>query len=131
MTADRAGRLLTLGDTDRPMHDPPGDIRGRWVIDPNGDEIGHIDALLVDDQAREVRFLRIASSGSPTGGLRKILLPVEAVTDVDDEQVQIDQTGELVAGSPHYDPQGSYDHDYYQALYRYYGFTPYWQQRDS
>ena len=129
MTADRAGRLLTLGDTDRPMHDPPGDIRGRWIIDPNGVEIGYIDALLVDDQEREVRFLRIASSGIPRGDTRKLLLPVEAVITVDDEQVHIDQTGERVTSSPRYDPYLSYDHDYYGALYRHYGFTPYWHER--
>ena len=130
MRADHAGRLMTLGDTDRPMTDPPGDIRGRWVIDPHGEELGHIDALLVDDQERKVRFLRIASSGSPVGETRKLLLPVDAVIAVDDEQVHVNQMGEWVAGSPRYDPRRSYDHDFYDAVYRYYGVTPYWQQDD-
>ncbi len=128
MRADRAGGFLTLGDTDQPMTDPPGDIRGRWVIDPHGAELGHIDALLVDDQERKVRFLRIAAGAMPKGDGRRILLPIETVIAVDDEQVHIDQMGERVAGAPRYDPRRSYDHAYYGALYHYYGLTPYWQQ---
>lgn len=120
------GKLVMLGDTDLTVNDPWEDVSGRTVIDQSGDEIGHVDALLIDDQERKVRFLQIASGGVLSIGEQRFLVPIEAVLGVDDEWMVIDQTGERVAGSPGYDPDLVYDRDYYNDLYSYYGYAPYW-----
>ncbi len=118
--------LVRLGDTDLTVNDPREDIRGRTVVDRNGEEIGHVDALLIDDQERKVRFLQIASGGILGIGAQTFLVPVDAVTRVGPDQVVVDQTGKHIAGAPKYDPDLTYDEGYYGDLYGYYGYGPYW-----
>jgi sporulation protein YlmC with PRC-barrel domain len=123
---EQTPRLVKLGDTELTVSDPGQDIRGRTVIDRNGDEIGHVDALLIDEQERKVRFLQIASGGILGIGEQQFLLPVDAVIDLDDGQVIVDQTGSRVAYSPAYNPDLTYDRDYYGQLYGYYNYPRYW-----
>ncbi len=126
METTNTGTLVKLGDTDLTVSDPREDIRGRTVVDRNGEEIGHVDALLIDDQERKVRFLQIASGGILGIGEQKFLVPVDAVTRVGPDRVVVDQTGKHIAGSPKYDPDLTYDQSYYTDLYGYYGYPPYW-----
>ncbi len=131
MTTTSPSRLVKLGDTNLAVRDPREDVRGRIVIDQSGDEIGHVDGLLIDDQERRVRFLQVASGGILGLGEQRFLVPVDAVLGLDDNQLVIDQTGEHVAGSPGYDPDLVYDREYYDDLYSYYGYTPYWRPNYS
>lgn len=120
------GKLVTLGDSDLTVADPREDVRGRTVVDRNGGEIGHVDALLIDDRESKVRFLRVASGGFLGIGESTFLLPVDAITRITADQVVVDQTQERVAGAPAYDPDLVYDQEYYGGLYGYYGYAPYW-----
>lgn len=117
--------LHKLSDTNLTVADPAEDIRGLKVVDRQGDEIGHVDDLLIDDRETKVRFLRIASGGFLGLGETKFLVPVDAITRVRDDTVFVDQTREHVAGGPHYDPDLA-DQDYYGNIYGYYGYAPYW-----
>ncbi|MBA3414244.1 MAG: PRC-barrel domain-containing protein [Chloroflexia bacterium] len=126
MDEQRSDRLVKLGDTDLTVADPAEDIRGRSVVDKAGEEIGHVDALLVDARENKVRFLQVASGGFLGIGERTFLLPVDAVTRTDEDRVHVDQTREHIAGSPAYDPDLVYDPDYYGGLSGYYGYAPYW-----
>ena len=49
--------IVKLSDTDLTLSDPKRDIRGRKVIDLAGDEVGHIDDLMIDSKEKKVRFL--------------------------------------------------------------------------
>ncbi len=120
------GGLVKLGDTNLTVASSEEDIRGRTVVDRNGEEIGHIDALLMDDHESKVRFLQVASGGFLGIGEQTFLLPVDAITRVTRDQVVVDQTREQVAQAPVYDPNLVYDRDYYGELYGYYGYAPYW-----
>ena len=131
MTMTNTSRLVKLGDTDLAVRDPLEDVRGRTVIDQLGDEIGHVDELLIDDQERRVRFLQVASGGILGLGEQRFLVPVDAVLGLDDNHLVIDQTAEYVSGSPGYDPDLVYDREYYDDLYSYYGYTPYWHPNYS
>ncbi|MGW3482364.1 PRC-barrel domain-containing protein [Rhodococcus indonesiensis] len=71
--------LIDLDDTDLTLVDPGDDIRGRAVYDRDGDEIGTVDGLLVDEQDRTVRLLRIGSGGFLGLGKTDRLVPVDAV----------------------------------------------------
>jgi sporulation protein YlmC with PRC-barrel domain len=118
--------LIRLGDTDLQIADPNEDVRGRKVVDRNGDDIGHVDALMVDQRERRIRFLRVASGGFLGIGERTFLIPIDAVVRVTPDEVRIDQTRQHLIGAPVYDPNLTYRRDYYNDIYNFYGYAPYW-----
>jgi sporulation protein YlmC with PRC-barrel domain len=106
--------------------DPATDVRGRKVVDKAGEEIGSIDDLMIDDDELKIRFLRVVSGGFIGIGETMFLIPVDAVMQVTHDAVQIDQTREHVAGGPGYDPELVTNETYWNNVYSYYGYRPYW-----
>jgi sporulation protein YlmC with PRC-barrel domain len=125
MAADETGKLVKLGDTDQTVARGDEDIRGRKVKDKNGEDLGEVDDLLVDVRENRVRFLEVASGGLLGLGATKSFIPVDAITDIA-EDVHIDQTREHVAGAPVYDPDLVDDRSFYEDVYGYYGYPPFW-----
>jgi hypothetical protein len=119
-------KLIKLGETDLTIADPKEDIRGRKVVDRAGNDLGHVDALLIDDRESKVRFIRVASGGFLGLGEHTFLLPVDAITRITADELGVDQTRDHNAGAPKYDPNLVYERDYYGGLYGYYGYNPYW-----
>ncbi len=119
--------LVKLGDTDLTVGDPNEDVRGRTVLDRNNEEIGHVDALLIDDRESKVRFLRVAAGGFLGLGERTFLIPVDAVARIDADHVHVDQTRERLVAAPAYDPTLVAERDYYDDLYGYYGYATCWR----
>jgi sporulation protein YlmC with PRC-barrel domain len=122
--------LVRLSDTDRVVADPIDDIRGRTVRDRDGEDLGKVDDLLVDTTEDRVRFLRVKSGGILGLGATPVFIPVEAVTNVG-EEVHIDHSAAKVAEAPRYDPEiregmRPDDTDYYNSIYGYYGYAPFW-----
>jgi sporulation protein YlmC with PRC-barrel domain len=117
--------LRTIGDDHLITNDPAEDVRGRTVLDNAGKDIGHVDDLLVDDREHKVRFLRVAAGGFLGLGEAKFLIPVDAITRVDDKAVHVDQTRDHVAGGPRYDPTPM-DEPYLNQIYGHYGYGPFW-----
>ena len=119
----------TLKEAGETIADERQDIRGREVVASDGDKVGKVDALLIDDNERQVRFFRVAAGGFLGIGEKKWLVPVDAIVRVDEDQVQIDQTRDRVVSAPVYDPDviDQPSDDYYNGLYGYYGRAPYWQ----
>lgn len=128
MATDKQPGLVRLKDTDLVVAGDEADVRGRTAVDRNGDEIGQIDGLLVDADEQQVRFLQVASGGFLGIGEKKQLIPVDAVTRVEDDKVTIDHDREHVAGAPMYDPELEQAPDpvYYEGLYGYYGYPAFW-----
>lgn len=117
--------LVRLDDTDLTLADPADDVRGRPVIDAHGDEVGEVDGLIIDQEERRVRLLQIASGGFLGVGKQKVLVPVDAVSGVDDT-VHVDAEREQVAKAPAYDPELVLDRTTAAGIYDYYGYAPYW-----
>lgn len=126
MTTRQPEQLKELRDSEMTLADRGEDVRGRTVLDVNGNEIGNVDALLLDEAESKVRFLRVETGGFLGIGERKFLVPVDAVTRVDADHVHVDRTRERVAGAPAYDPDLTYERDYYGDVYDYWGYAPYW-----
>lgn len=61
MPVHNSPTLSKLSDRGQTMANPADDIRGRKVKDKDGHDVGRVDDLLIDDQDRKVRFLRIES----------------------------------------------------------------------
>ena len=104
MTDTGMATLRKLGDTGLTVADPNEDVRGMKVIDRSGEELGEVDDLMIDDREHKVRFLRVASGGFLGIGESHFMLPVEAITRISEDEVQVNQTRERIAGSPRYDP---------------------------
>jgi osmotically-inducible protein OsmY/sporulation protein YlmC with PRC-barrel domain len=94
--------LVRLSDTDFDIPDDQ-DIRGRRIADQDRNEIGKINDLLIDPRERRVRFLQVTSGGVLGIGGTMLLVPVEAITRIDREMVEISRSGRGF-GSMRYNP---------------------------
>jgi sporulation protein YlmC with PRC-barrel domain len=120
--------LENLNDTGLILADRDGDIRGRKVIDPDGTEIGRVSDLFIDENERKVRMLEIRAGGFLGLAERHALLPVDAITSVNEHAVHVNETRERVAHSPAYDPSliKAPTVESWEPFYGYYGLSPYW-----
>jgi len=123
---DRPATLIRMRDSAKTVADPSKDIRGRAVRDRAGDDIGTVEDLLIDTEQEKIRFLRVEHGGVLGFGATPSFIPVEAIKDVTDDEVRIDQSGAQVADAPRYDPELLDENEYYSNLYGYYGYPPYW-----
>lgn len=126
MTDNDSATLYTLGDRGQVVDGSANDIRGREVKDKDGIGVGKVADLLVDDQEKKVRFLLVAHGGFLGFGDTKTLIPVDAVTKVNEHVVFIDQSHERVASAPSYAPDLVDDRAHHASVYSHYGNTPHW-----
>jgi sporulation protein YlmC with PRC-barrel domain len=126
----KTAALMRLSDTELTVADPAEDIRDRRVVDRDGEELGEVADLLIDEHDRRVRFLEVASGGFLGIGQTKFLLPVEAISRISADTVYVNQTRQHIVGAPAYDPDLIHEHagegGYYGDVYRHYGYPPYW-----
>jgi sporulation protein YlmC with PRC-barrel domain len=121
--AESPPTLTRLGDTDRTVSSSDEDIRGRLVKDKDGLDLGEIHGLMVDAVEGKVRFMEVASGGFLGFGESTSFIPVEAITRITADTVQISHTRAHVAGAPRYDPSlVAADAHYFFNLYPYYGY---------
>jgi sporulation protein YlmC with PRC-barrel domain len=125
--------MATLRDSELVLATPDDDVRGMSVVDANGHRVGEVDDLVVDGQHRRARLLVVTSGGILGLGTTQRLVPVEAVSRVDD-RVHVD----MALGNAHRDASRSEtdqpaDYDPalaeappYAEVYGYYGITPFW-----
>ncbi len=124
--AEKSPKLSRLRDNAETVSGSDEDIRGRMVKDKDGQDLGKIEGLMVDDVEHRVRFMEVASGGFLGFGERKSYIPVEAITRITADEVHINRTREHVAGAPPYDPAlVTEDADYFFGLYPYYGYQSY------
>ena len=123
--AENVPRLVRLRDTDLAVSRSDEDIRGRMVKDKDGHDLGTIEGLLIDEAERKVRFMEVGSGGFLGLGESKSLIPVEAITHLEPDAVDIGHTRAHVAGAPICDPELVETRlDYFFNLYPYYGYRP-------
>ncbi len=115
--------LVDLDDTALVVLDPQEDVRGRIVVGVDGDEVGKVDGLLIDEAEHRVRFLQVGSGGFLGLGKKSRLIPVEAVTSVR-ATVRVDTTRQIIAQSPVYDPK--LVEPCLEDYYSHYGLPPFW-----
>jgi sporulation protein YlmC with PRC-barrel domain len=126
MTQNDSATLYVLGERGQTVDGSANDVRGRQVKDKNGDGIGKVSDLLLDEQEEKVRFLLVEHGGFLGFGQTKSLIPVDAVTKITEDDVWVDQSRERVAAAPGYDPALVDDRQYHDSIYTYYGYGPYW-----
>lgn len=118
--------LTKLGDTDQTVADPGEDVRGRKIKDSDGEDLGTVADLLVDEAEQHVRFL-VAEHGGVLGiGATESFIPVDAITRVTDDEVFVNLDRRRIAGAPRYDPELGDKMGFFDDLYGYYGLPPFW-----
>ena len=125
VSASTLRRLQDIGET---VEHADEDIRGRKVLDQEGNLVGTVDGLLVDDAENKVRFLRIECGGFLGLGATHLLIPVDAITSITRDIVTIDCDGTHVRSAPRYDPAlfKKMDEHNWSEIYDHYGYPPYW-----
>ena len=130
MEDERPKMLIRLSNTNLTLADPAQDVRGHHVVDKDGKDLGEVDDLIIDRVEMRVRFLEVASGDLFGFGPAKTLIPVDAVTRIDERAVYINQTRQHVAAAPRYDPelilQDAGGRGYAGDIYRHYGYLPFW-----
>jgi sporulation protein YlmC with PRC-barrel domain len=122
-SGQQRSNLTKLSESDLRLEEPWQDVRGLDVYDSTDEEIGSVEDLYVDQQARQPRFLVVSAGGVLGLGKKQFLIPVEEVSrDVGEERVTVTQPREKVANSPEFDPDiGVPNPDLQRAIEAYYG----------
>lgn len=126
MTTQDTVTLIKLSDTGQTVSDATDDIRGRKVKDKDGNDLGKVDDLLIDDRERKVRFLRVEHGGFLGFGETKSFIPVDAITEITDDDVHVNHSRDHISHAPRYDPELVDAKTYYGNVYEYYGYLPFW-----
>lgn len=128
MTATRNRPVVSMNDTDLTLADSAEDVRGRTVVDVNGDDIGDVEDLMLDQDDAKVRFLQVGAGGFLGLGEKKFLIPVDAISGIDDDRVHVDRSREHITRGPDYDPTLVRDDSagLWESTYTYYGYSPFW-----
>jgi sporulation protein YlmC with PRC-barrel domain len=116
-------KIRTMKSSDLAFINYLEDVRGQEVIDSKGEVIGEVDALLVDEDQKKVRFLYVATSASD--GRDRFVIPVDALSGVRRGGVRVDRPREELALAPG-DAAVLRKRENVEELYRYYGFKPFW-----
>lgn len=116
--------MVSLRDSDLLLADAQDDVRGMTVRDPHGHRLGEVDDLVIDQQERRARLLVVSSGGILGMGTSKRLVPIEAVSRVDDV-VHVDRSHMHVHQDDAYDPDLA-DAPAYAKVYGRYNLTPSW-----
>ena len=115
--------LIRLSDSDLILGDRTQDVRGLDIYDTNGEEIGTVEGLYVDEEERKVRLLDVGAGGLLGLGEKNFLIPVEAVREVNEDGVVVDQSREKVVDSPPFDTNVVLQAPYQRDIYDYYGYA--------
>ncbi len=126
MTKPDTGTLYALSDRGQTVDGSANDVRGRHVQDQDGNKIGRVVDLIVDDQDKKVRFLLVDHGGFLGFGGTHTMIPVDVVSKVTETEVCIDQSRDRIASAPGYAPDLIADRSYLRQLYEHYGHLPYW-----
>ncbi|MDP8953060.1 MAG: PRC-barrel domain-containing protein [Actinomycetota bacterium] len=117
--------LVRLSDSELVLEDRTQDVRGLDVYDKDGDQIGRVEDLYADTQERKVRFLDVSAGGFLGLGGKRFLVPVEALGEVREDGVVVDQSRKKVAESPPFDTDVVPQTPYQREVYEYYGYPPF------
>jgi sporulation protein YlmC with PRC-barrel domain len=124
--AEQQPNLIRLSDSENlRLREPLQNLRGLDVYDSNGEQIGTVEDLYVDQEAQFPRFLDVGAGGFLGIGKKHFLVPFEEVSRSvsEEERVVVRQNRDKVLGSPDFDPDEMPEVDLQRAVYAYYGYS--------
>ena len=117
--------LVKLSDSVLELKNPNQDVRDRKVFDNSGEEIGTVEDLFADEEERRVRFLDVGAGGFLGLGEKHFLVPIEALLEVKEDRLIIEQSREKVVDSPPFDPKVVPEPEEQREANDYYGYPPF------
>jgi len=97
-------RLLRLSESDLDLQSDDEDLRNWGVIDSDGRDIGKVCDLLLDRGQMHIRFVEVTAWELPEEKMQKILVPIDAVTNITNDCITINQPWESLMNAPRYEP---------------------------
>jgi uncharacterized protein YrrD len=128
-SAARAEEAREAASSEEAAGDPhlrsADEVTGYHIHATDG-EIGHVEDLIVDDEAWTIRYVVVDTRNWLPG--RKVLVSPAWVEQVDwvQRMVYVNLQRETIKDSPEYDPSAPVNRDYETRLYDYYGRPKYW-----
>jgi sporulation protein YlmC with PRC-barrel domain len=116
MAQGEGSNLVKLDDFEGELDEHWQEIRGRKVIDKNGDEVGTVEELYIWEGPSTVHLITVS------GEERSFLIPVHTVTNVNEEAVALEVGKEKVMDSPEFDSDDVPDSETRRAAFDYYGY---------
>lgn len=126
MSSLQVPTLVKLSETDLNLRDPERDVRGRTVVDKDGNEVGDVQDVFIDEDDRQIRFLLVGAGGILGIGKHTLMIPVDTITRLNDERVQVDLDRDIVARGPRFNPAKIRDESFWADAYGHYGYLPFW-----
>ncbi|MBF4764403.1 PRC-barrel domain-containing protein [Nocardioides islandensis] len=136
MTQTHEIGLVYLAASDLELAHAADDVRGLPVVTHVGHRLGEVEDLVIDPVERRARLLSVVSGGILGLGVTERLVPVEAITRVDD-RVHVDRGHPAGDGEGRHraDPPGLAEEGYrpelvdpppFAEVYERYGVMPFW-----
>jgi PRC-barrel domain protein len=91
--------------------------QGRTMVDRDGDKVGSIEAIYVDDQSGEPQWALVNTG---LFGTKSTFVPL-AQANPSGDQVQVPYEKQLIKDAPRMDPDGHLSEAEEQQLWRHYG----------
>ncbi len=102
----------------------PGYLRGAFVHCADGERIGVVEDVYVDDEGGHARYLGIATDWF---GGRLTVVPVEDVRVADPDHIVLPYRAEDLRAAPSYAVHDDLTISREAEIYGHYGRTPYWE----
>ncbi|MCF8039625.1 MAG: PRC-barrel domain-containing protein [Desulfohalobiaceae bacterium] len=103
------------------------DIKGKKVLDANGEDIGEVSGMLVDAKSGKIKYIMLTSGGVFGVGGDKYPVPWQAVrTGTDQEGFQVNFTSEELKNAPKGTKVTSRDQA--KEINEFYGVSPEWEE---
>lgn len=110
-----------------------GTITGDKATNPAGENLGHIEELVIDLEGGRVNYAVLASGGFLGLGDKYFAIPWDLLTiDTETHEVVIDVSKEALRNAPGFDKDDwpdIHDRSWLGDVYRYYGREPYWEEK--
>ena len=121
-TSDELG-MVSLGDRGLTLAHATDELRGRPVVDLCHHRVGEVGGLVIDERQRRPRLLVVASGGMLGLTRTKVLVPVDAVSRVDD-LVHIEVSHQHIRSAAY--ASNLKPSQAYEEVCRHFGYLPFW-----
>jgi len=125
--------LVSLKSGQTELVDTNEDILGRKVVDLNGEDVGKVDDVFVDQDQRHARFLSVKAGDMLGLGGKTFLIPVDAIQSVTPDKVPIKAAKDRILTGPELRVSGNTPTSFdatsvpITEVYDYYGINePFW-----
>lgn len=121
------GVLISLSDSPSLRRSNVSVYKGKVVLDRDGEEIGKVRDILIDEAERKARFLEVSTGGFLGIGRERFLIPIDSVLSMYDDRITISEARSRLSDAPSF-PSATVDERYLLETYAYYGKIPFWEQ---